>query len=75
MLFKFSSATNVIATRAMKPVQYFQLGFLLTAFPSYLKLRKSIQVMHEFTDKVIADRKRKLESGFNSKAGPLPSGE
>ncbi|XP_005177401.2 probable cytochrome P450 4d14 [Musca domestica] len=68
-------ATNVIATRAMKPVQYFQLGFLLTAFPSYLKLRKSIQVMHEFTDKVIADRKRKLESGFNSKAGPLPSAD
>ncbi|XP_073828615.1 uncharacterized protein [Musca autumnalis] len=55
-------ATNVIATRAMKPVQYFQLGFLLTAFPSYLKLRKSIHIMHQFTDKVIADRKRKLES-------------
>uniref|UniRef100_A0A1I8QDQ8 Cytochrome P450 n=1 Tax=Stomoxys calcitrans TaxID=35570 RepID=A0A1I8QDQ8_STOCA len=55
-------ATDVIATRAMKPIQYFHLGFLLTAFPSYLKLRKSIRIMHDFTNKVIFDRKRKIES-------------
>lgn len=57
----FIRATDIIATRAMKPVQYFHIGFLLTAFPSYLKLRKSIRIMHDFTNKVIADRKQKLE--------------
>ncbi|XP_075156364.1 putative cytochrome P450 4d14 [Haematobia irritans] len=56
------AATDIIATRAMKPIQYFHIGFLLTAFPSYLKLRKCIRIMHDFTNKVICDRKRALES-------------
>ncbi|KAM7350273.1 uncharacterized protein ACRADG_008888 [Cochliomyia hominivorax] len=50
-------ATNILATRAVKPIYYYNILFMLAAFPSYLKLRKSIKIMHDFTTKVIKERK------------------
>ncbi|XP_065366486.1 cytochrome P450 4d2-like [Calliphora vicina] len=55
-------ATDILATRAVRPVLYFDISFLLTEFPSYLKLRKSIKIMHDFTNKVINDRRAAMDS-------------
>lgn len=59
-------ATDIIATRGMKPVQYYDIGFILTAFPSYLKLKKSIKILHNFTDKVINDRRATLQNNLET---------
>nr|AID61409.1 cytochrome P450 [Calliphora stygia] len=55
-------ATDVLATRAVRPPLYFDISFLLIAFPSYLKLRKSVKIMHDFTNKVINDRRAAMGS-------------
>ncbi|KAM7350270.1 uncharacterized protein ACRADG_008885 [Cochliomyia hominivorax] len=66
-------ATNILATRFVKPIFYYDITFILTAFLSYLKLRKSIKIMHNFTNNVIRERKTAMDlqkpSDFDSEVG------
>lgn len=48
----------------MKPAQRFDFYFKLTAYSSYHKMKKSIEIMHEFTDKVIRERREALEKSI-----------
>ncbi|TMW51310.1 hypothetical protein DOY81_003629 [Sarcophaga bullata] len=53
-------ATNIFASRIVRPIQYYNITYLLTALPAYLRLRKCLKVLHDFTDKIINNRRAKM---------------
>ncbi|KAI8115355.1 putative cytochrome P450 4d14 [Lucilia cuprina] len=64
-------ATNILATRTVRPLLYYDITFLVTEFRLYLKLRKSIKIMHDFTNKVINERRATMIHEKQTKEVPI----
>ncbi|XP_023307621.2 probable cytochrome P450 4d14 [Lucilia cuprina] len=59
-----TDVADIIATRFMKPAQRFEFLFRLLEYRSYRKMKQSIEIMHNFTDKVIRERREALEKSI-----------
>lgn len=65
----FSSVSNMMAERFMSPLQRFD-STMKVFFPFlYRKLMKNIKVMHDFTDKVISERRDTLQKSLSESNG------
>ena len=55
-----------MAVRFMNPFQRSDVLMALTSPLEFLKARKQIKLMHDFTDRVIAERKLQLEKSLGN---------
>ena len=50
----------------MIPLQRYEFLFKILENKSYLKMKRSIEIMHNFTDKVIMERREALEKSIKA---------
>lgn len=60
----FSSVAEITAERFLRPSQRFDAVMRFTAPAEYKRLKDSIDLMHDFTDKVIGERRKMLEKSI-----------
>ncbi|XP_075157457.1 putative cytochrome P450 4d14 [Haematobia irritans] len=61
-----TNVADIIATRFVKPFQTIDLLFQIFAFKTHRKLLANIKLMHDFTDKVIVERRQALEESIKN---------
>ncbi|TMW51287.1 hypothetical protein DOY81_003606, partial [Sarcophaga bullata] len=61
-----TDVADIIATRFMIPLQRFEFLFKIMEKKSYNKMKRSIEIMHNFTDKVIMERREALEKSIKA---------
>ncbi|XP_065366482.1 probable cytochrome P450 4d14 [Calliphora vicina] len=59
-----TDVADIIATRFMIPAQRFETLFRLLNYRKYRQMKESIEIMHNFTDKVITERREALEKSI-----------
>lgn len=69
LLITFASVSNMMAERFMSPLQRFDATMKLFFPFLFRKLMKNIKVMHDFTDKVISERRDTLQKTLSESQG------
>ncbi|KAH8418307.1 hypothetical protein KR222_009568 [Zaprionus bogoriensis] len=65
--------SNMSAERFMRPLQRFDLTMKIFYPFAYRKLMKNIKLMHDFTDKVISQRREALQKSLSESQSEVPA--
>lgn len=67
--FSLFRVAHIIGTRITNPFLHFEWIFRSIYFPMYFDLKKNVRIMHDFTDKIIRERRNVLNRTTTNQLG------